>query len=361
MPGGKPAILATRYVDVRTILENPLFSRAALSHADPDELVAYSPPDRHADPEHADHSMPYELLNRWFTPRAVERLRPRVRQIAEQLAERMAACRPPANLVAALTARLPRTVIGELAGIPSGDRRWLADRAPLVTADPPTAASRRAAAEIASYFRDALDARRANPPDDLLGLLLRVARQYPDRVPKDKLVPLAMRTCLPAFHSVSVAASKGVPIVLRQPEAYAELGAPDGRVTAIVEEILRLVTPAAATLPRLARADIPLSGGTVPNGSIVVGCLESANTDEHKYPVPSRIVADRGSTDHVTFGRGPNFCFGAALSRMELQELFAALARRFPKLRLDMPEHRLPARTGVIAPDIVALPVRWQP
>lgn len=352
LPNGTSAYLATRYDDVRKVMEDSRFSRVALSRADSQDLVAYAPPQA-VNPEKSSHSMPYELVNRWFTPRAVERLRPRTRQIAEELLDVIAARTPPVDLVPTLTAALPMTVIGELAGIPVQDRQWILDRAPLVTVDTPDALSKKASVEVFDYFRSALDARRTAGTDDLLSHLLSA------KVPDDKLAQLAMRCCLPGFHSVSVTLSKGIPILLRQPEVYAEMGTRDDLVAPIVEEILRMTSPAATSLPRLTLSDVELAGVTIPAGSVVVGSLESANTDERKYPDPDRIVPERGTTEHTTFGRGPNFCFGAGLSRMELQVVAAALASRFPRLRLAVSEEQLPIRTGVIAPDVLELPVRW--
>jgi len=359
LSNGTPAHLVTRYDDVRTVLEDARFSRVALSRAAPQELVAYTPPRQAEDPGASNHSMPYELLNRWFTPRAVERLRQRTRQITDELLNVIAVRSPPIDLVPALTAAVPMTVIGELAGIPVPDRKWILDRAPLVTVDSPDAQSKRASSEVFDYFRKALDARRGTRTDDLLGHLLTVSENSDEKIPEDKLTQLAMRTCLPGFHSVSVTLSKGIPILLRQPEIYAELGTRDDAVPAVVEEILRLTTPASGSLPRLTLSDVELAGVTIPAGRVVVGSLESANTDERKYPDPGRIIPERGIADHTTFGRGRNFCFGAALSRMELQVVVSALPRKLPTLRLAVPEEHLPVRAGAIAPDVLELPVCW--
>jgi cytochrome P450 len=359
MSGGVSAYLVTRYADVRAVLEDARFSRVALSKTRPDELVAYAPPSAPVAPDEADHSMPYGLVNRWFTPRAVERLRPRTTRIAEELVDRVSHRTPPVDLVAELTTALPMTVIGELAGIPERDRRWLRDLAPLVTVDVPDARSKQASAAVFAYFGKALDARRAAPTDDLLSHLVSAAQKNPGKVTRDKLVTLAMRTCLPAFHSVSVALSKGIPILLRQPEVYAAVGRDSGQAPVVVEELLRLATPAPAALPRLTLCDVELAGVPIPAGRVVVGSLESANTDEERYPDPDRIDLARGAVEHTTFGRGPNFCFGAALSRMELQVVMATLAQRLPGLRLTVTEGQLPVRTGAIAPDVLSLPVRW--
>ncbi|UQU67706.1 cytochrome P450 [Couchioplanes caeruleus] len=357
MANGVGAYLVTRYADVRVVLEDARFSRAALSRTAPGELVAYAPPAVPASTEDG-HSMPYELVNRWFTARAVERLRPGTARIADELLDRLVATGPPADLVAAYTAVLPMTVIGELAGIPAADRPRLRDLAPLVTVDSPGAQSRAASATVFQYFRTALEQRRRVPADDLLGALVTAGHRRAGMRP-ERLATLAMRACLPAMHSVSVVLSKAVPILLRQPEVYAAVRVDDGLTAPVVEELLRLTTPASAALPRLARCDVELSGGTVPEGAVAVASLESANSDEEHYPDPERIVAGRGAADHTTFGRGSNFCLGAALARMEVQVAVAALARRLPGLALAVPESELPVRTGVIAPDVTALPVRW--
>jgi cytochrome P450 len=359
LPNGVSACLVSRYADVRTVLEDARFSRAALSKTGPDELVAYAPPSVAVAPGDAHHSMPYELVNRWFTPRAVERLRPRAQAIAEELLARIAGRTPPIDLVPALTAALPMTVMGELAGIPVRDRHWLRDLAPLVTVDAPDERSRKASAAVFSYFRVALDTRRRARADDLLGHLVTAYETNPGKLTEEKLVTLAMRTCLPGFHSVSVALSKAIPILLRQPDVYSAVGRGGEVAASVVEEILRLTTPAAYALPRLTLCAVDLAGVTIPEGTVVVASLESANTDGERFPDPDRIVPDRGAADHATFGRGPNYCFGAALSRMELQVALTALARWLPGLRLAVPEDQLPVRSGVIAPDVLTLPVRW--
>jgi len=355
---GVPALLVTRYADVRTVLEDARFSRVALSRTDPRELVAYTPPPTAA-PADSEHSTPYELVNRWFTPRAVERLRRRTRQVAEELVDRVAAGTPPVDLVAELTAALPATVFGELAGIPEPDRDRLRELAPLVTADAPDEASRAASAAAHDYFRTALDARRGTGATDLLGQMVQAHERDPTALDPDRLVTLAMRACLPAFHSISVVLGKGLPILLRQPEVYAALACQPDLVAPVVEEILRLTTPSSTALPRLACSTVELSGIPVPAGSVVLASLESANTDEERYPDPERVIPGRGAPDHTTFGRGANFCLGAGLSRMECQVVLEVLARRLPGLRLAVPEEQLPVRTGVIAPDVVALPVAW--
>ena len=49
----------------------------------------------------------------------------------------------------------------------------------------------------------------------------------------------------------------------------------------------------------------------------------------------------RPDIQHLTFSHGIHYCLGAALARLEGQETFKALSRRFPALDLaEEPIHR---------------------
>ncbi|WP_369637866.1 cytochrome P450 [Nocardia sp. JMUB6875] len=358
LPNGVPAFLVTRYRDVCTVLEDRRFSRTALSKAGAGQFVAYLPSEA-VDPESADHSMPHRVVNRWFTPQGVERLRRRTQQVTDQLLLSIESCTPPIDLVAALANALPMTIIGELVGIPEADRQWVRERAPLVAVDSPTDESRMAEAAVFRYFEEQFEQRRVIRTDDVLGALLEAHEDNPGTLPIQKLAPLAMRLCLPGLHSVAATLGKAVPVLLRQPEIYAALRCRPELVEPVVEELLRLAPPVSTSLPRQTLTDVEISGVRIPGGSIVVASLESANFDPEQYSHPEFIVPERGDRRHTTFSLGSNYCFGAALSRMELQVVIGTLARRMPNLRLAVTEDELHFRAGVVAPDVLNLPVLW--
>jgi cytochrome P450 len=124
LPYGGPAWFATRYADVRTVLGDHRFSRAATLGADVPRLtrdeVRRGPTIMTMDPP--DHTRLRTLIAKAFTPRRVERLRPRVALLVDSLLDRMIAAGPPADLVEHLAVPLPVTIICELLGVPLADQ-----------------------------------------------------------------------------------------------------------------------------------------------------------------------------------------------------------------------------------------------
>jgi nocardicin N-oxygenase len=120
---GQPVWLALGYQAVRQVLSDPRFSREAASRpggpvanpaaANPELLVSMDPPR---------HARIRGLMAKAFSPRTVERLEPRIREIVDGLLDDMAAHGKPADLVRTLAEPLPIMVICELLGVPDADR-----------------------------------------------------------------------------------------------------------------------------------------------------------------------------------------------------------------------------------------------
>jgi cytochrome P450 len=110
--------------------------------------------------------------------------------------------------------------------------------------------------------------------------------------------------------------------------------APD-RIPAAVEEFLRLYTPYRG-FARTARADVEIGGRTIRKDEAIALIMASANRDEDVFPDPERFVLDRPNIrEHLAFGRGPHYCAGAALARLELQIALEELLRNTSDFDLD--------------------------
>jgi len=110
----------------------------------------------------------------------------------------------------------------------------------------------------------------------------------------------------------------------------------------VVEELLRLEPPVQYLPNRSALADIAIAGTTIPKGSLMVLLLAAASRDPARFPHPDRFDPDRPDNQHLGFGSGLHYCFGAPLARLEVQLALAALARRLdnPRLVEDPPPYR---------------------
>jgi cytochrome P450 len=362
MPYGEPAWLVTRYEDVRMVLADPRFSRAAAMERDEPRLrsdgtmpgiMAMDPPD---------HSRLRRLVSKAFTPKRVEELRPRTADVADALVDAMLAAGSPVDVVEEFAAPLPVTVICELLGVPEQDRQQFR-----VWTEAVMSTTSLTETQVRDYFMNMytfigglVAQRRVEPTDDLLGAMVRARDEDNDRLTEEEMVVLAAQL-LAAGHETTVTQIPNfLYVLLTQPHLWADLCADPGLVPGAVEELMRFVPISVGALfARYATADVEISGVTVKAGEPVVASMTSANRDETVFADPDTVDLRRGPTAHVGFGHGAHHCLGAQLARMELQVALETLIRRVPTLRLAVPAEELSWKTGSMVRGFVALPVAW--
>ena len=205
MPGGAPVWLITGYAEARAALADPRLSKRMPSwHPEPGSIFASL--DLHmlnSDPP--DHERLRKLVNKAFTARRVERLRPRITAITAGLLDDMSAPRdrPEVDLLASFAFPLPITVICELLGVPTADRDDFRTWSATIVSDTsaPEVFQAHATAMI-RYFTALLAAKRDEPRDDLLSALI-AARDEGDRLSENELLSMAF-LLLVAGHETTV-------------------------------------------------------------------------------------------------------------------------------------------------------------
>jgi cytochrome P450 len=283
------------------------------------------------------------------TPGRIEGMRPWLAETVTGLIDDLAG-KSGADLVDDFAYPLPVTAICELLGVPHEDqprfRHW-AD-AFVETIDPTTGSfderTRRRAqvsAELGQYLNGLADAHARQPGDDLISGLLTDTGPHGPMARDDLLATSAL--LLIAGHETTVnLITNGMLTLLRHPDVLARLRREPGLVTPLVEELLRYEPPVQMLPNRAALADIEIAGITIPKGSPIVLMLASGSRDPARFPGPDHFDPDRAGNQHLGYGSGIHYCFGAPLARVEAQVALPQLARRLvsPRLVADPPPYR---------------------
>jgi cytochrome P450 len=360
LPTGDRAWLVTRYEDVRAVLNDPRLSRAATTRPEaprlgparpePDSIMAMDPPD---------HTRLRRLLAPAFTGRQAERLRPRIARTAERLLDDMAEIGPPVDLVEHLARPLPIITICELLGVPDRDRESFKEwtDAALTLAPHATGTVTAARQRLADYLRHLIAEKQQTPGDDLLGTL--IAARDEDRLRPAELVTVAATLITAGYHTVANSLANSVLGLLRHPEQLDPLRGAEEFPAAAVEELLRWTPgPVSGGTIRIAAEELKIGSTVVRPGEAVIPSTASANRDADAFENPDALDLSRVANRHIAFGHGIHRCLGAPLARVELQVAFGALLRRFPGLRLAVPEEELTWGSGMLR-GVSRLPVAW--
>jgi cytochrome P450 len=344
-------IFFTRHDDVFTILRHPhlwsdprkgnpgSFTREFLSRGDeePSMLLMDDP----------GHRRLRELVRHPFAPRAVERWRPRVREVAQHVIEGIEG--DEFDLIEGVADPIPTMVIAELLGIdPDRHAQFKAwSDATIVVAFSPvnapedTSAAEEAWAGLDGFFRGEIERRRREPGADLISTMLR-AEESGDRLSADEIVSQCNLLLLAGNLTTTDLIGNGVMALLRNPDPLAKLRARPELMKNAVEEMLRYDSPVTNS-GRIAHEDMEIGGEKVLRGESLAVSLAAANRDPAIYPEPDRFDIERADTHHQAFGGGRHFCLGAHLARLEAAETLAVLLERFPKLELGEGGHRYAA------------------
>jgi cytochrome P450 len=288
--------------------------------------------------EPPDHTRLRALVAKAFARGHIERLRPRIGELAGTLLDRVAG-RTEFDLLADYAEPLPVAVIAELLGVPEADRPLLRpwSNAIVKMYEYERTAQRQgqavaAAREFADYMRGLARARRVEPGDDLISHLAQI-EDGGERLSENELVASAI-LLLNAGHEASVNVfGNGMVALFRNPAELARVRTDPSVVETAVEEMIRYDAPL-QLFERTATADLDLDGVLVNRGEKVAALLGAANRDPAVFVDPDRMDVTRDPNPHLGFGAGIHFCLGAPLARLELQMSVPALLARFPRLEL---------------------------
>ncbi|MFI2608277.1 cytochrome P450 [Kitasatospora sp. NPDC018619] len=350
------AVVVTRYGDVRAAFAedrlatgngiDPSLPRTLFNH--PGFLPAYSGPE---------HARLRRMLTGSFTVRRVEGLRPAIEAIVSEHLDAMAEHGPVVDLVEAFALPIPSLVVCELLDVPYGTRAMFQRCAQVImdgTADAGQLVA--ASAELNEAMAGIVARNRAAPGDGVLG---EVVRRHGAELTDEELVGFGTTLLVGGHETTATMLALSVPALLRHPEQLAALRDDPEAAAPAVEELLRhLAIP--APLLRTAVADVEVNGHRIAEGEHVLLSPLTANRDPELVPDrPDDLDLRRRPVAQLSFGFGAHQCLGQQLARLELRIALPALLRRFPGLRLAVPESELRFREGSTVYGVQALPVTW--
>ncbi len=287
------------------------------------------------------HAPLRSTVNRGFTPRRIAALEPRVRAIARAALDAVED-KGELDLVRDFAIPLPVTVIAEVLGIEpdrhADFKRW-SDC--IISGITGAASGMRPEAllqafkELSDYVTAVIDARRAQPREDLISTLTRAEVGETALTPIEILM-FTILLLMAGNETTTNLLGNSMLALLAHPDELARVQRDPALIPGLVEEALRFDTPV-QSLFRLATQDVELAGTRIPAGATVMPLLGSANRDDAQFPDPDRLDVTRNPVGHLGFGVGIHFCLGASLARLEARVALEELLGRFTGFERTQP------------------------
>jgi cholest-4-en-3-one 26-monooxygenase len=285
------------------------------------------------------HDRLKNLFQRGFTPKRIAEHEEAIRTIVCGVLDRLEG-RDQCELVYDVAQPVVSRVIGSFMGLaPEDDEPWIRLMNNMMAAgDPdlnPGGVESVAAKDVPEMFarcQKLIDARRANPTDDLTSVLVN-AEVDGERLTDPEIVMGFVLLMAAGNDSTKATYCSAMRALMEHPEEKQKLLDDMSLVSSAVEEALRMF-PAFSHFRRTATKDTELHGCPIHEGDKVVMWYVSSNRDPRRYEDPDRFDVTR-NPEHQAFGAGGrHYCLGTALARLELNILVEETLKRFPRIEL---------------------------
>jgi cytochrome P450 len=312
---------------------------------------------QHDRPVHLDMR---KIVHGYFTPKAMESWRPFVVDAVKELLD-AAEEKGSMDVMRDLATPLPVLVIAQMMGVPAQDRPYVRelaekllyigrgehDRMPILTDG---------MKGMIEYVSPLVDERLVKPGDDFISVL--ASGEKRGVFTRHQVLVNASLLLLAGHETTINLLCNGTLAFMQHPDQWELFKAdPVGRAKWATEECLRYDAPV-KSIQRLASQDLDMRDKVMRKDERIRWFISSANRDPNVFAEPDRFDITRQPNPHVAFGNGVHHCLGATLARVEGQEVFKALAERFPGLELETEE--LEYQPSITFRSLKSLPVTWQ-
>jgi cholest-4-en-3-one 26-monooxygenase len=337
--------VVTRHADVKEVSRNAeLFStreNTAIIRFGPDitreKIEAQRMIMLNMDPPQ--HTKVRAVIQRGFTPRAINSLKDALADRAERIVK-TAATEGTGNFVRDVACELPLQAIAELLGVPQDDRHKLFDWSNRMISydDPEASQPELASAELLGYSWQLAEDRKRCPAHDIVTTLVN-ADIDGEGLASDEFGFFVLLLAVAGNETTRNAITHGMHAFLSHPEQWERFKAERPATTA--DEIVRWATPV-MVFQRTATADTSLAGVEIKAGQRLGLYYSSANFDTDVFDHPEAFDIGRDPNPHLGFGgTGAHYCIGANLARLEIDLIFNAIADHMPNIAMAADPVRL--------------------
>jgi cytochrome P450 len=310
-----------------------------------------------------DHTRLRRLTSKVFHLQSMNAMRPVVEALVDRLLRQVEG-REEIDFIADFAGPLPALVIMAMLGVPPEHLEMvkrLSDHMALFVGSSRMSGEKydlaeRATKEMADYFIYLLKAKKENPGNDLVSQLVHL-EDNGDRLSEDELVGTCILLLFAGHETTTNHLANGLLALLRFPSELKALREDPQIAQRAIEELLRYDGPSGVQV-RIVKQAQPMRGRELKPGDRVFIMLNAANRDPEAYEQPDRLWLQRGGPAHLAFGFGLHLCLGFPLARLEGQIALPAVARRWERITLAVPEERLEWLNSMVFRGMTAMPIR---
>lgn len=358
-PVGDEAWVVTRHREVKQLFADERLGR---THPDPERAprvlrsaVLDAMLQGHAT-EPVDHPRVRAQLGPFFSVSSMKAFRPLMKRLVDEVLDAMGAKGTPGDIHKAFSRPLAVHAISKLMGVPKECTAELYSWCQRTFEPKDLSEEHRSIAGLIEFLKPLVLEKRMRPGEDMISKLSR--ETYADN-PAESIAFLAGGIFFAGYTNTVRVMDLSVLLLLANPDQRRALSEDPSLLTQAREESLRLSRSSGGSHPRYARSDIEIGGITIRTGDLVLLDLGAANHDELVFSDPDRFDITRRSNRHLSFGASHWFCVGAPFARLELDIALLEIVRRFPAMRLAVPDSQVSSLVNPMTGALTGLPVDW--